>query len=279
MKYLVLGSRGQIGLSLCGYLRDQGHEVAEFDIADGMRYDLRRINNTDLHKAMIWSDMVFFLAWDVGGSTYLARYQDTYDFVMNNVAIMHTVFDCLAQHQKPFIFASSQMASMSYSSYGLTKSLAERITHTLGGITAKFWNVYGLELDPNKTHVITDFVIKARDTGVINMRTDGTESRQMLHADDCSRALYILSQRYQDLDRQREYHVTSFEWHTMLEVAGVVADLFPGSLVLPAEAKDLVQRDARNEPDPYILDIWQPKITLRSGITDIVEKMNHDRHH
>ena len=221
--------------------------------------------------------MVFFLAWDVGGSTYLARYQDTYDFVMNNVAIMHTVFDCLAETEKPFIFASSQMASMSYSSYGLTKSLAERITHTLNGITTKFWNVYGLELDPNKTHVITDFIIKARDTGVIDMRTDGTESRQMLHADDCSRALYILSQNYHTLDRQREYHVTSFEWHTMLEVANIVADLFPGARVLPAAAKDLVQRDARNEPDRYILGFWQPEITLQAGITDIVEKMDHDR--
>lgn len=273
MKYLVLGSRGQIGLSLCAYLRTQGQEVKEFDIADGLRYDLRRLHNPDLRSALQWADMVYFLAWDVGGSAYLARYQDTYEFVMNNVAIMHNVFTCLHESGTPFIFASSQMASMSYSSYGLTKSLAERLTDTLGGITVKFWNVYGIELDPEKTHVVTDFIAKARDTGVIDMRTDGTESRQMLHADDCSRALYILAQRYQDLPRDRPYHISSFEWSTMLEVAEIVAEHFPGTRVEPATAKDQVQKDAKNEPDLHILEYWQPEISLRQGIHCMVQHM------
>lgn len=273
MKYLVLGSRGQIGLSLCQCLRALDHEVQEFDHADGAGFDLRRYNNNQLHKAVLWADMVYFLAWDVGGSAYLARYQDTYDFVMNNVAIMHTVFSCLAETKKPFIFASSQMAAMSHSSYGLTKSLAERITATLGGITVKFWNVYGIELDAAKTHVVTDFIKKARDNAMIDMRTDGTESRQMLHADDCSRALAILTQHYDHLPRDQQYHVTSFEWHTMLQVAEIVAAHYPGTQIQPAAAKDLVQHDARNEPDRHILQYWQPQITLAQGIADIVHKI------
>ena len=65
------------------------------------------------------------------------------------------------------------MANMSYSSYGLTKSIGEKITSVLGGVTVKFWNVYGVEHDPEKTHAITDFINKARNTGVINMLTDG----------------------------------------------------------------------------------------------------------
>jgi len=273
MNYLVLGSRGQIGLSLCAYLKAQGHEVMEFDIMDGNRYDLRRLYNPDLRKALHRCDFVYFLAWDVGGSTYLARYQDTYEFVMNNVAIMHNVFDCLHEAKKPFIFASSQMASMSHSSYGLTKSLAEKITSSLGGITVKFWNVYGIELDPGKTHVVTDFINKARTNQLIDMRTDGTESRQMLHADDCSSALYMLSQRYQQLPRDRQYHITSFEWHTMLEVAEIIAEHFPGTVIKPAAAKDTVQLDAKNEPDGYILNYWRPETSLRQGIAATVEHM------
>jgi nucleoside-diphosphate-sugar epimerase len=273
MKYLVLGSRGQIGLSLCEYLRQQGHDVRGFDIADGAVFDLRRYNNNELRKAMLWADLVYFLAWDVGGSAYLARYQDTYDFVMNNVAIMHTVFNCLAETKRPFVFASSQMASMSYSTYGLTKSVAEKLTQTLGGLVVKFWNVYGVELDPEKTHVVTDFINKARDHGMIRMRTDGTESRQMLHVTDCSRALYVLSERYQDLPRDQEYHVTSFEWHTMLEVAEAVAEHFPGTEIRPAAVQDTVQKDAKNEPDSYILQYWKPEIGLRQGVADIVQHM------
>lgn len=36
MKYLVLGSAGQIGSALSGYLGNQGHEVLEFDIVNSL---------------------------------------------------------------------------------------------------------------------------------------------------------------------------------------------------------------------------------------------------
>jgi len=130
-----------------------------------------------------------------------------------------------------------------------------------------------VELDPEKTHVVTDFINKARDHGMIRMRTDGTESRQMLHVTDCSRALYVLSERYQDLPRDQEYHVTSFEWHTMLEVAEAVAEHFPGTEIRPAAVQDTVQKDAKNEPDSYILQYWKPEIGLRQGVADIVQHM------
>lgn len=273
MKYLVLGSNGQIGLSLCEYLKKQGHEVRGFDNAVNHRLDLREHNNPQFLQDLNWADFVFHLAWDVGGSGYLAKYQDTYDFISNNLKIATTVFDAIKQTGKPFIFASSQMASMSYSSYGLTKNLAERMVKALDGITVKFWNVYGIELDPAKTHVVTDFINKARDKKVIDMRTDGRESRQMLHADDCSRALYVLSQRYEELPRNREYHITNFQWNTMLEVAEIVAEHFPGTRVQPADVPDLVQKDAKNEPDTYILEYWKPEISLRQGIADIVQHM------
>ena len=273
MKYLVLGSHGQIGLSLCGYLRAQGHEVRGFDIAVNPSHDLRQHNNPYLTQDLDWADFVFHLAWDVGGSGYLAKYQDTYDFISNNLKIATTVFDAIKRFNKPCIFASSQMAAMSYSSYGLTKNLAERMVRAMNSITVKFWNVYGIELDPEKTHVVTDFVNKAKHNQLIDMRTDGTESRQMLHADDCSRALYILSERYQDLPRDQEYHITSFEWSTMLQVADLVAEHFPGTEIRPALDKDTVQKDARNEPNDYILRYWRPKISLSQGISQVIQHM------
>ena len=273
MKYLVLGSAGQIGLALCHYLRKQGHEVSTFDIVDNPAQDLR-INSKELQQAIADCDFVFFLAWDVGGSRYLAKYQDTFDFVQNNLKIIVNTFDTIKQHNKPFIFASSQMANMSYSSYGLTKSIGEKITSVLDGVTVKFWNVYGIEHDPEKTHVVTDFINKARDTGVIDMRTDGTEQRQMLHANDCSECLYMLSQKYNELPRDKEYHVSNFEWNTMLDVAEIIAGHYPGTVIKTSTANDTVQKDKRNEPDPWILNYWQPKISLVDGINDIIKEMN-----
>jgi nucleoside-diphosphate-sugar epimerase len=274
LKYLVLGSAGQVGLALCDYLKEQGHEVLTYDIAANSGQDLRKADNTELNQLVGDSDFVFFLAWDVGGSTYLARYQDTFEFIQNNLKIITNTFEVLEKQKKPFIFASSQMANMSYSSYGLTKSMGEKITSVLGGVTVKFWNVYGIEQDPEKTHVVTDFINKAKHTGIINMLTDGTESRQMLHATDCSECLYILSTKYPELPRDQEYHITSFEWTTMLEIANMIAEHFPGTVVQPAQAKDMIQKDKRNEADKTILNYWQPKISLGEGIKNIINEMN-----
>jgi nucleoside-diphosphate-sugar epimerase len=276
MKYLVLGSAGQIGLALCHYLRKQGHSVSTFDIADSPSQDLR-VSSLELTQAVDDCDFVFFLAWDVGGSTYLAKYQDTFDFIQNNLKIIVATFETLNKSKKPFIFASSQMANMSYSSYGLTKSIAEKVSSVLGGITVKFWNVYGIEHDPEKTHVVTDFINKARDTGIIDMRTDGTELRQMLHADDCSECLYTLSQKYNELPRDKEYHVSNFEWNTMLDVAQIIASHYPGTVIKPSTNKDTVQKDKRNEPDTWILNYWKPKISLVTGIKNIIKEMNNDQ--
>jgi nucleoside-diphosphate-sugar epimerase len=274
LKYLVLGSAGQIGLALCEFLNQQGHEVMTYDIVARPEQDLRIPNHPVLDELIQDSDFVFFLAWDVGGSVYLAKYQDTFDFIQNNLKIIVNTFEILERQQKPFIFASSQMANMSYSSYGLTKSVAEKVTSVIGGITVKFWNVYGVEHDPEKTHAITDFINKAHNTGVINMLTDGTESRQMLHANDCSECLYLLSQRYTELPRNQEYHITSFEWTTMLDIAHMIAGHFPGAVVQPAASKDLVQKDKRNEADPGILKFWQPKIKLADGIKQVIDEMS-----
>ena len=276
MKYLVLGSAGQIGLALSAYLKSIGHNVIEYDIAQTPSHDLRLSNNLELSQMIQSCDFVFFLAWDVGGSTYLAKHQDSFEFIQNNLKIIVNTFELLHLHKKPFIFASSQMANMSYSSYGLTKSVAEKVTASLNGLTVKFWNVYGLEHDPEKNHVITDFIVKAKTTGIIDMRTDGTELRQMLHADDCSECLYTLSQQYNNLPRDKEYHITSFEWNSVLDIAKFVGDHFPGTVIKPAAAKDEVQKDKRNEADPWILNYWKPKLTLQQGIANVVKQMyNH----
>lgn len=273
MKYLVLGSSGQIGYPLCSYLKSLSHHVLEFDIVEDEVEDLRIKNNQLLEKYIKECDFIFFLAFDVGGSRYLAKYQHTYEFLHNNILLMSNTFELINKHKKPFIFASSQMSNMSYSPYGVAKAVGERYTEALNGVTVKFWNVYGPEKDLEKSHVITDFILKAKNNKIIDMLTDGTESRQFLHADDCSEALICLSNKYYQLDRSKEYHITSFEWNTVLEVANEIANNFNDVKIIPANTKDLVQKDKRNEPDPYILNFWKPKINLKDGIKNIISFM------
>lgn len=274
MKYLILGSEGQIGAALVKYLKSKNQTVLEFDIVNTPEQDLRIHNNQILENLVKESDFIFFLAFDVGGSRYLQTYQQTYDFISNNTKIINNTFDLIHKYKKPFIFASSQMANMSYSSYGRMKSVGESYTEILGGLVVKFWNVYGLEHDMEKSHVITDLIIKANNTGVIDLLTDGTEERQFLYADDCCEALVTLAEKYEEVPRDKNLHITNFEWNTVLDVANIISSHFPGSRVIPKEnQKDMVQQNKRNEPDDFIFTYWKPKTKIDIGIKNIVDQM------
>ena len=281
MRITILGSSGQIGAYLTEYLRDKGHDVREFDMINGEDQDMTKIPNPDLHARISTSEFVFFLAFDVGGSRYLKKYQHTFKFIDNNTRMMANAFGYLEQYKVPFIFASSQMSNMSYSPYGAMKRVGELYTKSLGGLIVKFWNVYGIEKDIEKSHVITDFIRKGFETGKIEMLTDGTEKREFLYAEDCCEALEKVMEEYETLDSHDNLHITSFDSTRILDIAGIIRQLFLSNhkivQLIPSEAKDEVQKDARNEADPYILKLWKPKTSIRDGIKKVFEVMKNDR--
>lgn len=274
MKYLVLGSEGQIGTHLTNYLKSKDEEVIHFDIVRTEDEDLRKYNNKLLIKEIRNCDIVHFLAFDVGGSKYMEKYQDSYDFISNNVKIMNNVFDILRKYKKPFLFASSQMSNMNHSVYGRLKSLGENYTKALDGIIVKFWNVYGYETDQEKSHVITDFIKKAKNTGKIEMRTSGKEERQFLYGDDCAECLYILSKKYNEISRDKDLHITSFEWINIIDIAEIISKQFNECKIIPNKnKKDNIQKDIKNIPSDYILKIWQPKTKISEGVNKIIKMM------
>ena len=280
MRITILGSSGQIGAYLTEYLRNKGHDVREFDMINGEDQDMTKIPNPDLHARIATSEFVFFLAFDVGGSHYLKKYQHTFKFIDNNTRIMANVFGYLNQYKVPFVFASSQMSNMSYSPYGVMKRVGELYTKSLEGLIVKFWNVYGIEKDMEKAHVITDFIHKGFETGVIDMMTDGTEAREFLYAEDCCEALESIMENYDQLTSDDELHITTGSHTTILEVARIIQRLFSNIekdvVIQPAESKDEVQKDARNIPDPYIKKFWRSKTSLKKGITKVFEEMKKD---
>lgn len=281
MKYLILGSSGQIGSALTSYLRDQKEEVVEFDIARSPQEDLRLYPNSLLETLVQYCDFVFFLAFDVGGSVYLKAHQHSYDFISNNIKIMHSSFEVLRKFHKPFLFASSQMSNMVHSPYGLLKAIGDDYSRSLRGLVVQFWNVYGVEYDLKKTHVITDFILKAMQYRKIHMLTNGLEKRQFLYSEDACKALTILAKNYAIVSREEPLHVTNFEWTSVLNIAQLVAGHFPGTEIVSSEEKDSVQLGQRNEPHPSIRKYWEPSIGLEKGIGRMVtyyaEKLNGKR--
>mgnify|MGYP001475508740 FL=1 len=281
MKVLNLGSSGQIGAYLTEYLREKGHIVHEFDkVNDPHWQDLTVNDNSLLMEKIIDSDFVFFLAFDVGGSRYLKKYQHTFKFINNNTRMMANVFNLLEKTNKRFVFASSQMSNMSYSPYGVMKRVGEMYTSTLGGLTVKFWNVYGIEKDHEKSHVITDFIRKGFEHGDFDMMTDGTEERQFLYAEDCCEALETIMMHYTDFKPEDPLHITSFNSSSIKEVAAIIMGQFNlinrPIKITPGIAKDSVQLDKRNDANMFIKDWWLPTTNLQDGIGKVFNAMKND---
>ena len=278
----VLGSSGQIGAYLSEYLSKKGHIVREFDIVNGEHQDMTHMPNVYLRNAIMESDFVFFLAFDVGGSRYLKKYQHTFDFVNNNTRLMANAFGLLEQYKKPFVFASSQMSNMSYSPYGTLKRVGELYTESLGGLIVKFWNVYGIEKDHDKAHVITDFIRKGFEEGDFEMMTDGEEVRQFLYAEDCCEGLEAVMNNYDNFYSDDPLHITNFDYTSIREVAIIIENEFKligkPINIIPGEASDSVQLDKRNEADRFIEQYWSPKTDLETGIAKVFEAMkkNYD---
>ena len=239
-----------------------------------------QIPNINLERAIKECDFCFFLAFDVGGSRYLKKYQHTFQFIDNNTRLMAQTFGLLEKYNKRFVFASSQMSNMSYSPYGVMKRVGELYTTALKGLTVKFWNVYGIENDHEKAHVITDFIKKGFELGEFEMMTDGTEERQFLYAEDCCEALETIMECYTQFKPEDPLHITSFNTSSIKEVSQIIMGQF-NLINRPVKinaglAKDSVQMDKRNEADNYIQGWWLPKTNLQTGIANVFNEMKKE---
>ena len=276
MKYLVLGSGGQVGGRLSSYLKEHGHEVVDYDYKMRPDEDLRD-HHMKLCALIMRCDYVFFLAFNAGGSTYLRRYQDSYNFLSNNVRIIENTFEALAAADTPFLYVSSQMSNMVHSPYGTIKRLGEFYTESLGGIFVRLWNVYGVEKDPNKFHAVSDFCLMAKRDKHIILKTTGQEQRQFLYVDDCCDALLHLSALHAEghIPNGTPLHVTSFEWISMIEVAHKIASILQhdGLKITKGEKEDEVQHNMRNEPDRSVLRWWRPTTELRTGLENVIKSI------
>ena len=94
------------------------------------------------------------------------------------------------------------------------------------GLTVKFWNVYGIEKDMDKAHVITDFIRKGFEETEFGDAYGRTEERQFLYAEDCCEALETIMENYTDFKPEDPLHITSFHSNSIREIANIVQGCF-----------------------------------------------------
>lgn len=264
MKYLILGSSGFIGKHLVRYILSNHHDVIEFDIYNSKLEDLRINNCSNLKSKCLELDFVFFLAFDVGNSEYLSDNDLNYVFINNNVNIMNNTFHILSICQKPFIFVSSQMANYTDTTYGLLKKLGERYTMALGAVFVRLWNVYGDELYSKKSHVITDFIHQAKAFNHIRIKSNGQEERQFLFIEDCINCLFVLSQKYNHINRKEILLVTSFAFTRIITIANILKENIPELKIDTMEKSAWYNRKIM--PSRYVFTFWKPEVEINEGI-------------
>lgn len=294
MRHLVLGSSGQVGQYVVEELRSREEEVIEWDIELWAEMDLRKYDE-HFNAAVRAADFVHFLAYDVGGSKYLAARQDSYEYIENNMLIMENVFKQLRQAGTPFYFASSQMSHMSHSTYGRLKAVGEAYTHAIGGIVTHFWNVFGIEHNMEKAHVITDFVRMALQDKKILMRTDGTEQRNLIYGPDAANILCNIAYNYEDIKKEINYGVinkrfpdkalpiTTQNWRSIVQVARIIADKIGDVEVYASLKKDTVQGVKNEVPiggvqwvNTKLFNRSHKMYTLEEGIYEVIDHMKKE---
>ena len=167
------------------------------------------------------------------------------------------------------------MSNMDFSSYGTLKRLGENITTSLNCIFVKFWNVYGIEKEIEKSHVITDFILMALKKKKIKMLTNGNESREFLYADDCSEGLFKIMQNFNFfLKKDRELHLTTAKRIKILEIANIIKKILKKRKIdikiQPSKKKDELQNDINNSSNKFFLNYWKPKHKIDKGIEKII---------
>ena len=274
-KILILGSSGQIGQHLCQFLKKKNFIIFKSDIIINENQYLRIQNNRLTHKMIKKSDFVFFLAFDVGGSKYLKKYQNSSEFILNNISIMANTFSLLKKEKKNFIFASSQMSNMNYSNYGILKKIGEKITKSLNCLTVRFWNVYGVEKDFEKSHVITDFIINGIKYKKIKMLSNGKEERDFLYAEDVCAALELLMKNFSKFKKYEFIDLNYGKYYKIINIAKIICNLFKQKGVVvkffPSNTTDSVQLNKKNKSveNKILKKYWRPKYSISKGIKEV----------
>jgi nucleoside-diphosphate-sugar epimerase len=286
-KICVLGSEGQIGKPLCETLRSLGYSVSGIDVKLGNHDDLTEIDSCkEYYKNTIntitGADFVFFLAFDIGGANYLSTEDCQFDFISYNTKLMNNTFEMLQRGKNPFIFASSMMAARSeQSNYGFLKKLGERYTKSLGGLSVRFWNVFGHQRWDGKSNVVTELVNQVLDSSFKEVRlvSTGDESRDFMHVDDCVVALIAMMNNYEKLlsDNPESIHLATGKMTTVKELANMVCNIHKE---VTGEHKDVVcggESTFTHNTKDYLPNskhllgssIWTPQISLNNGLKKV----------
>src|SRR3954449_929264 len=302
---LVTGGAGFIGASLLRRL-DSSYEVRVLDsLTRGSRELLPADRDIDLvvgdirdpdavARATRGADLVIHLA--AFGSVVESITDPVENFDVNARGTLEMLRGTADAGVERFVFASTGGAIMGnqdppvdeaslpwpISPYGASKLCGEAYLHAFAGsfgirpVALRFANVYG-PYSAHKKGVITRFIRAALAGGTFEIYGDGQATRDFLHVDDlCSGIIAALESDLSD----EVLHLASGSETTINELAQLILELAGSDAEIvyqPKRTGEVERNFARADRVRELLG-WQPRLSLREGMTTTIEWFReHDR--
>ena len=259
MTILVTGHEGYIGSRLVPYLQDHGHDVRGLDTnfyTDGRLYDgletprdqtrqrdIRRMTVEDVAGV----DAVVHLAELSNDPLSLHSEENTY--AINHEGSVHIASLCKEAGVERFVYTSScsvygvpadqpvkdeTSETHPQTAYAVCKTLVERdlsamADNTFSPTFLRNATAYGPSPRQRFDIVLNNLAGYAWTTGVINMTSDGSPWRPMVHVDDICQAIWRALEAPRDAVHNEVFNVgATNENYTIREIAEVVAGTFTG---------------------------------------------------
>ena len=306
-RILVTGAAGFIGSHTVEALLDQGHEVTGVDdLSTGKRANLKdarargcRLLDDDLLANGVLDsvmesfrpDVVIHLAGLV--SVPLGEERPHRNFRLN-VEATQLVTETARRHGVPrIVFGSSGTVygdseklpwtedgpKMPKSNYGMSKLVSELIlegyarSYGMTCVSTRFFNVYGPRQDAASPHsgVVSIFADRFRQRRQSTIFGDGTQTRDFVHVRDVARALTFAATR--PGVASGAYNVCSGTSHSLLELANLLAGIFPGGpevAFAPERAGDI--KHSLGDPTRAAEQLgFVAEVSLRDGLRQLAD--------
>jgi nucleoside-diphosphate-sugar epimerase len=260
MKVLVTGARGYIGIPLCSFLLDRGHEVvgldaqfyAERHLDTGvLRYphcitkDTRTVTTEDLHGF----DAVVHLAELSNDPLGQLRPNITYE--INHAGSVRLASSCKQAGVTRFVYSSScsvygaggdayrteESETEPQTAYARCKLLVERDVGLMADddFSPTFLRnatVYGPAPSMRFDLVLNNLAGLAWTTGQIRMTSDGSPLRPLVHVRDVCLAMACTLEAPREVVHRQTFNVgDTRENYRVRDIAEAVSEAFPGCQV------------------------------------------------
>lgn len=263
-KILVTGGEGFIGKNLCEALRKQGHNVSIIDTKNPSNsMDIRNITT------LTNFDYIFHLAAISDITSCMTNPKKCLDVnVTGTGALLHSLF--LSKFNGTFIFASSSAIYDCANVYAASKRAGEALCRAyfnsfdVDTKIARFFNVYGVNQNPNYGAVINNFILAKLNGKNAKIYGDGEQVRDFIHVDDVVTALISLM----ETGGSTPYDIGTGIATSINDLASMMdleVDYENSRLGDPYKsvAKDIRRTKLELE--------WEPKINLEEGIKRLTE--------